>query len=163
MSAPTSSSSLVPAASPQEAADAPRLFVVFKVGEVDYALPANEVLQMESYSGATRVPGANGYVTGIIQLRGRVIPVVDLRLRFGFTASEPTLDSRVVVGEKEGRAVALLADTAREVVRIAPSQQKPPPKLVDNGGFVQSVVQTGTRTILILDFAKVIGEEAIDV
>jgi purine-binding chemotaxis protein CheW len=140
-----------------------RLFVVFKVGGVDYALPADEVLQMESYAGATTVPGSRGFVTGIIQLRGRVVPVIDLRQRFGLAPIEPTLDSRVVVGEKNGRAIALLADTAREVVRIAPSQEEPPPRLVEDGGFVRSVVQTGDRTILVLDFAKVIGEELIDV
>ncbi len=144
-------------------ADASRLFVVFKVGGADYALAADEVLQMESFSGATSVPGAQGFVIGIIQLRGRVVPVIDLRLRFGMSPIEATLDSRVVVGERDGRAVALLADVAREVVRIAPSQEQPPPRLVDDGGFVRAVVQLAERTVLVLDFAKVIGEVAIDV
>ena len=152
---------LVPAGEPTN--DVARLFVVFKVGGVDYALPADEVLQMESYSGSTTVPGARGFVTGIIQLRGKVVPVIDLRLRFGLPPIEATLESRVVVGEKDGRAIALLADTAREVVRIAPSQEEAPPRLVEDGGFVRSVVQTGDRTILVLDFAKVIGEEPVDV
>lgn len=157
-----SASALVPAGT-APANDVARLFVVFKVAGVDYALAADEVLQMESYSGATAVPGARGFVIGIIQLRGRVVPVIDLRPRFGLPPAEPTLESRVVVGEKNGRAVALLADTAREVVRIAPSQHEVPPSLVEDGGFVKSVVQTGGRTILVLDFAKVIGEEPIDV
>ena len=157
-----SAAALVPA-KVEPASDVPRLFVVFKVGGVDYALPANEVLQMESYSGATTVPGARGFVTGIIQLRGKVIPVVDLRARFGLPPAEPTLESRVVVGEKDGRAIALLADTAREVVRISPSQEESPPRLVEDGGFVRSIVQAEGRTILVLDFAKVIGEEPIDV
>lgn len=157
-----SASALVPAGT-TPADEAARLFVVFKVAGVDYALAADEVLQMESYSGATTVPGARGFVIGIIQLRGRVVPVVDLRARFGLPPAEPTFESRVVVGEKDGRAIALLADTAREVVRIAPSQHEVPPRLVEDGGFVKSVVQTGERTFLVLDFAKVIGEESIDV
>ena len=143
--------------------DVPRLFVVFRVGGVEYALAANEVLQMESFTGATSVPGSPAYVTGIIQLRGRVVPVIDLRARFGLEKAEPTLESRVIVGEESGRAVALLADTAREVLRIARSEEKPPPRLVEGGGFVKSVVQTADRTILVLDFAKVIGQELIDV
>jgi purine-binding chemotaxis protein CheW len=144
---------------------ADRLFVVFKVGDVDYALHANEVLQMESFTGATAVPGTAPFVRGIMQLRGRVVPVVDLRLRFGLPPAEPTFDSRVVVAEREGRAVALLADSAREVVRIPSELEKPPPQLVDHGGFVRAVVQLERRTILVLDFAKVIcvGEEPIDV
>ena len=143
--------------------DSSQLYVVFKVGDVDYAPPASDVLQMESFAGATAVPGAPAFVRGIIQLRGRVVPVVDLRLRFGLDAIEPTLASRVVVAERAGRAVALLADTAREVVRIDASQEKPPPQLVDSGGFVRAVVQLPQTGPFALDFAKVIGEETIDV
>jgi len=135
-----------------------KLFVVFKVAGTDYALAADEVLQMESYTGATAVPGAPSFVVGVIQLRGRVVPVVDLRARFHHPPAEITLDSRVVVAERDGRAVALLADTAREVVRIAPSQAKAPPRLVDENGYVHAVVQLGGRTLLVLDFAKVVGD-----
>jgi purine-binding chemotaxis protein CheW len=156
--ATTPSSSSTPLA---EQADASRLFVVFKVDGVDYALPAHEVLQMESYTGATQVPGAQPFVAGVIRLRGRVVPAIDLRARFGLPPLEtPTLDSRVVVGETNGRAVALIADAAREVVRIRASEEKPPPKLVDETGFVSSIVQLDNRTILVLDFQKVIGEAA---
>ncbi len=145
--------------------DAHVLHVVFRVADADYALPADEVLQMETYTGATVVPGAQSFVAGIIQLRGRVIPVVDLRLRFGLPKGEITLDSRVVVAEHAGRTVALIADSAREVVRIPRSAIKPPPKLAELGarGFVRHVAQLDARMILILDFAKVIGEETIDV
>jgi len=145
--------------------DAPVLYVVFRVGDADYALPAVEVMQMETYTGATAVPGAQSFVAGIINLRGRVLPVLDLRLRFGLPAKEITLDSRVVVGERGDRTVALIADSAREVLRLPPSAIKPPPRLAVDGsqGFIRHVAQLGTRTIMILDFGKVIGEEPIDV
>ena len=145
-------------------ADAPILHVLFKVDEALYALPAEIIMQMESYTGATLVPGAPPFVVGIIQLRGRVVPVVDLRARFGLPPRELTIESRVVVGEQYDRVVALVADSAREVVRIAPSQLKPPPRLVAEGakGFVKAVAQLGDRTIMLLDFGKVIGEELID-
>ena len=120
---------------------------------------------MESFTGATSVPGAPPWVSGIVQLRGRVIPVVDLRVRFGLAPAARTIDTRVVVAEHQDRIVALVADSAREVARIAPSQLKPPPRLVELGarGFVAAVAQLGDRTIMVLDFAKVIGEEPIDV
>lgn len=155
------SSALVPAG---ETAKVPAaLYVVFKVGDVDYALPASTVLQMESYTGATAVPGARPFVSGIIQLRGRVVPVIDLRVRFGLAAAAPASDSRVVVVEHAGRAVALLADVAREVVRVNEDEARPPPRLVDDGGFVTAVIQRPDRTFLVLDPAKVIGEETLDV
>ena len=104
-----STAALVPAGT-EETKEVARLFVVFKVGSVDYALAADEVLQMESYAGATTVPGARSFIKGIIQLRGRVVPVIDLRARFGLAPMEPTLESRVVVGanrpEMERAAVA---------------------------------------------------------
>lgn len=153
---------LVPAS---DTADAPILHVLFVVDGTTFALPANIVLQMESFTGATSVPGAPPWVSGIVQLRGRVIPVVDLRVRFGLAAAARTIDTRVVVAEHQDRIVALVADSAREVARIAPSQLKPPPRLVELGarGFVAAVAQLGDRTIMVLDFAKVIGEEPIDV
>jgi purine-binding chemotaxis protein CheW len=148
-----------------QTSDAPILHVLFKVDEALYALPADVVLQMESYRGATVVPGAPAFVAGIIQLRGRVVPVVDLRARFGLPPLPHTLETRVVVGEQHGRTVALVADSAREVVRLAPSQLAPPPRLVDDGtrGFVKFVAQIGDRTVMVLDFGKVIGEEPLDV
>jgi purine-binding chemotaxis protein CheW len=145
--------------------DAPVLYVLFKVDEALYALPAEAVVQMESYTGATFVPGASSFVAGIIQLRGRVVPVIDLRARFGLPPREPTLETRVVVGEHHDRTVALVADSAREVVRMTASQLAPPPRLVEEGakGFVKAVAQLGNRTVMVLDFGKVIGEEPIDV
>jgi purine-binding chemotaxis protein CheW len=160
------SSALVtaPAQAPLTKETAPILHVLFKVDDGLYALPADVVLQMESYTGATMVPGSPSFVAGIIQLRGRVVPVVDLRARFGLPAQAPTLETRVVVGEQNERTVALVADSAREVVGILPSQLKPPPRLVDDGakGFVKAVAQLGDRTIMVLDFGKVIGEEPLD-
>src|SRR5580692_10982366 len=88
------------------------LHVVFKVADSEYMLPSETVLQMESFSGATRVPGAPPFVAGIVQIRGRVVPVVDLRLRFGISPGEPTLDSGIVVGQPGERIVGLLVDSA---------------------------------------------------
>lgn len=149
----------------RDADDAPRLHVVFKVAEAEYALPADVVLQMESYTGASPVPCAAPYVAGIVHLRSRVVPVIDLRARFGLPPRERTLDTRVVVGQIEGRAVALIADSAREVLRLRPSQMQPPPKLLDDAakGFVRCVGRIDARLVMVLDFAKVIGEEPLDV
>jgi purine-binding chemotaxis protein CheW len=147
-------------------ADTPELYVLFTVAGATYALPASIVLQMETYTGATFVPGARPFVAGIIQLRGRVVPVIDLRVRFGLSLAAPSAEARVVVGELHDRTVALLADNAHEVVRMTRSQLKAPPSLIDDGatGYVKAVAQLGDRTVMVLDFAKVIGEEeAIDV
>ncbi len=137
------------------------LHVVFRVADGDYAVAAADVLQMESYSGATRVPGALPYVAGVVQVRGRVVPVIDVRARFGLPALPPTLDSRVVVLQFRGRTVGLLVDSAREVVKLTPEQIQPPPRLVAEGadGFVKAVAHLDKRLLMLVDFVKIIGED----
>lgn len=139
------------------------LHVICRVADAEYAIPASDVSQMESYTGATRVPGTPPYVAGLVQVRQRVIPVLDLRARFGLEPAAQTLGSRVVVLELDGRAVGVLVDSAREVQDIAPEQFQPPPDIVarQSGGFVRSVAQLSDRIVMLLDPAKLIGEEAI--
>jgi purine-binding chemotaxis protein CheW len=141
------------------------LHVVFKVGNGEYLLPTETVVQIESFTGATIVPGAPAFVAGIVQIRGRVVPVVDMRLRFGQATAQPPLDSRIVVGQRGERLVGLLVDAAREVLKVQPSELKPPPRLLEDqsGGFIKAVAQVGPRLLMLIDFAKVIGEEIVDV
>ena len=140
------------------------LHVVFKVAGAEYVIPASEVVQMESFTGATPVPGAPPHLAGLVQVRGRVVPVVDARARFGMPPGEHTLDSRVVVGLVGTRTVGLLVDSAREVVKLAPEQLQPPPPLVAEQakGFVKAVAQVGPRLVMLIDFPRVIGEEKVD-
>jgi purine-binding chemotaxis protein CheW len=141
------------------------LHVVFKIADADYVVAAADVVQMESYTGATRVPGALPYVAGVVQVRGRVVPVVDLRVRFGLPPAEPTLDSRIVVVQHHDRTVGLLVDSAREVIKLEPEQIQPPPRMLADGveGFVKAVAHLGKRLLMLVDFVKVIGEDSIHV
>lgn len=140
------------------------LHVVFKVGDAEYMLAATDVLQMESYTGATRVPGAKPYVAGIVQVRGRVIPVIDARARFGLPPIERGLDARIVVSQLGERTVGLLVDSGREVLKLTPEQLKPPPPLMAEqaGGMVKAVAQVGPRLVMLIDLEKVVGEDKSD-
>ncbi|AKF07355.1 chemotaxis protein CheW [Sandaracinus amylolyticus] len=140
------------------------LHVLFRVGDAEYAIAADEVLQMESYDGATPVPNAAAHVAGIVQVRGRVVPVVDLRVRFNAPVRERTIDTRVVVAQRGERAVALLVDAAREVARLAPEQLKPPPPMVaaQSAGFVRAIAQVAGRMVMLIDLDRVVGEERLD-
>ena len=154
------------------------LHVICKIGDSEYAIAGDDVFQMETYSGATPVPGAPAYVVGLVQVRQRIIPVLDLRLRFGFEPIPRTLESRVIVlsvgstgarsnrgdanaGVNSGeRLIGILVDSAREVQNIATEQFLPPPELIaqQSSGFVKSVVQLKNRIIMLLDSEKVVGE-----
>lgn len=138
------------------------LYVLFQVEGGHYVLPASEVLHMETFTAATKVPGAPSYVAGLVQVRSRVLPVVDLRLRFGLSERSPTLDSRVLILQRGRRVVGLLADSAREVLRIDPALFQPPPELVVEQavGFVTHIAEVGPRLVMLIDSGKVIGEES---
>jgi purine-binding chemotaxis protein CheW len=140
------------------------LHVMFRVADAAYVVPAADVAVMESFEGATRVPGTPAHVAGLVQIRGAVVPVVDLRVRFGLPPAAPTLDSRVVVVQAGTRRVGLLVDSARDVVRIAEDAFQPPPAAIQRqaSGFVQAVAQVAGRLVMLIDHAKVIGEEQGD-
>ncbi len=140
------------------------LHVVFNVAGAEYTVPAAAVVQLESFQGATPVPGTAPHVAGIIQVRGQVIPVIDLRRLFGHPAAEPTLDTRVIVTEQGGRQVGLLVDKSREVLRIDAATVQTTPGLVEESsrGFFAGVIQLGQRLIMLLDLRKVVGEEDLN-
>lgn len=139
------------------------LHVLFKVAGAEYGLPAADVLHLESYSSSTPVPGAPAHVAGIVQVRGRVVPVIDLRRRFGLESEPTTATSRVVVVQAAGRVVALLADSAREVAKIDPADCKPAPEMMTDAGqgFVRAVARASNRLVMLIDLPTVIGEEAL--
>lgn len=137
------------------------LHVLFRVADVDYVLPVEDVLHMESFEGATKVPGAPDYVAGLMQIRRRVVPIVDLRVRFGLPRAAPALDSRVIVVQSGERAVGLLVDSAREILSIPTDQFRPPPELIaeQSSGYVTSVAQAHARLLMLINFRKIIGED----
>lgn len=139
------------------------LHVTFRVGNADYAINANEVLHLDSFTEATHVPGAPPFVAGLVQVRGKLVPVVDLRTRFGLGAAERTLDNRVIVVKVGARVAGLLVDSAREVLRLDEATFEPPPELLDNqaSGFVRAVATQAKRLLLVVDVPRLIGEEAL--
>ena len=137
------------------------MHVTFRVGSADYVVPAAQVLHLESFETATHVPGAPPYVAGLVQVRGRVVPVVDLRKRFGLPATEHELAHRIVVVQVGSRIAGLLVDAAREVIRLDEATFQDAPELVKHqaSGFVTGVVTVAGRLFLIADVPRLIGEE----
>lgn len=136
------------------------LHVTFRVGTADYVLPAAQVLHLESYELATRVPGAPEYVAGLVQVRGRVVPVVDLRARFGLPPIARTIDHRVIIVQVGTRVVGLLVDSAREVLQLDPTSFEEPPEMIDHhAGFVTAIAIAAKRLFLLIDVPRIVGEE----
>lgn len=140
------------------------LHIVFVLGGAEYALPVADVLQMETFAGATLVPGSPAYVAGIVTVRGLVVPVIDLRVRFGLPAIPLTLDSRIIVTEWRGRVVALRVDSAREVLKLDLEKHQPAPSVIVEraSGFVYGVHALGTRLLMLIDLPQILGENTHD-
>lgn len=137
------------------------LHITFRVGNADYAVPAASVLHLETYEGATHVPGSPPYVAGLVHVRGRVVPVVDLRKRFGLPQIERALEHRIVVVQVGTRVTALLVDSAREVVQIDDAAFEPPSDLVDGqSGFITGIASAAKRLLLRIDIPRIIGEDS---
>jgi purine-binding chemotaxis protein CheW len=137
------------------------LHVAFRVGSADYAIPAAGVLHLESFETATPVPGAPVFVAGLVHVRGKVVPVVDLRTRFGLPAIAHELGRRVIIVRVGARVAGLAVDSAREMIALDDNAFSEPPELIDRqaNGFVSAVAAAGKRLFLIVDVARVIGEE----
>ena len=105
----------------------------------------------------TAVPDAPVYIEGVINLRGKIIPVVDLRKRFGEKTVTATKKNRILVAEVGSKMVGLVVDSASEVLKIPPTDVDPPPNVFEEGelNYVTGVAKLGNRLIILVDLTKI--------
>jgi purine-binding chemotaxis protein CheW len=137
--------------------------ISFTVGAEEYGLELLRVREVIRMRQITWLPKAPPCVRGIINLRGDVIPIVDLRERFGMQAQEQTAMTRVIVVELEGRPVGMVVDSASQVVRVPADQFDPPPTTVGgrSGDFIVAVGKMGDRLIIMIDVGRILSTEEI--
>jgi len=133
-------------------------YVLFELAGTAYAVPSNMVQQVQMVEQITPVPNAVPVVEGVVYTRGRVIPALNLRVRFGFEKIPFDMRSRLIVVNVAGRTVGLLADTAREFVRIPASSIEPPPEGISglSGKYLQGIASVKGRLVLVLRLVEVI-------
>ncbi len=139
-------------------------YLTFRLGNECYGLPILAVQEIKSYVEPTPVPHAPHWVTGIINLRGTVVPVVDLRRRFSLRAADIEKTTVVIVVQLDGRLAGLVVDAVSDVIAIAPGDIQPPPAL---GAAVDATClcglsTTGDQFVLLLDVARLI-ETGLDI
>lgn len=134
-------------------------YVIFRIGAEEYGLPVTVVNSIIRYEQATPVPRAPQGVLGVINLRGRVIPVVDLRLRFSGTPFAPTPGSRIVVAEGEAGPVGLAVDSASEVAELPAEQVRPVPEGVlsfETQRAFTGVVERADSLVILVDLDQAV-------
>jgi purine-binding chemotaxis protein CheW len=135
--------------------------ISFMVGAEEYGLELLRVKEVIRMRQITWLPKAPASVKGVINLRGDVIPIVDLRERFGLSSQEQTAMTRVIVVEVQGRMVGMVVDSANQVVRVPADQFDPPPTVLGEASrdFITAVGKMGTTLIIVLDVDKILNTE----
>ncbi|MCX6345226.1 MAG: chemotaxis protein CheW [Armatimonadetes bacterium] len=141
-------------------------YLTFTLGEEGFAIEISKIREVLDFTDLTTVPRTPDYMRGVINLRGNVVPIVDLRLQLGMSAVEKTVDTCIVIVEVDMGAdmlhVGMLADSVQEVVDIDHSQIEPAPKMGTrlNTEFIRGMAKRDDKFSIILDIDKVLsGEE----
>ena len=132
--------------------------VGFRIGRETFALPIATVREIIRVPEITTVPDAREYVEGVINLRGRIVPIVDLRRRFGESVIETDKKNRILVVELQGRAVGLIVNSASEVLRIPQSEIEQPNNVFPEGelNFITGVGKLKGRLVMLLDLSRML-------
>jgi purine-binding chemotaxis protein CheW len=132
--------------------------VGFRIGNETFGVRIGSVREIVRVPEITAVPSAPETVEGVINLRGKIIPVMDLRKRFGQTEIHPDKKNRILVVELENKLVGLIVNAASEVLKIAPSEIEAPGNLFAEGesNYVVGVGKLKGRLIILLDIAKLL-------
>ena len=145
------------AAQQARAAPVPELrLVTFVLDREDFGIPIAAVREVVRVGHVARVPHAPPHIRGVANLRGRLLPVVELRTRLGLAAGAPTPASRIVVVEVHARTLGLFVDAVRHVVRVPTSAVLPPPEevLSVHADFITGVARLGERLVILLDLER---------
>jgi purine-binding chemotaxis protein CheW len=134
--------------------------VGFKIGKEEFGIDILNVKEINRTVKITRLPNSPLYVEGIINLRSKIIPVMDLRTRLGMPKKEHDNDTRIVVVDLKGRTVGFLVDAVSEVLRIPRNITEAPPEIAttNNSEYITAVVKLEDRLLTLLDLNKILPE-----
>jgi len=134
-------------------------YILFTVAATTYALPSADVRHIEMIESITRVPNAPPFVDGVVFSRGQVVPVVNLRARFGFERVPFDLRTRLIVVQAAGRMIGVVAAAAREFVSIAADAIQPPNEALTgmSGRYVEGIASLRDRLVLILNMDRILN------
>jgi chemotaxis signal transduction protein len=137
--------------------------IIFNVGKEEFAIDillSKEIVVMREI---TPVPETEEYVVGVMNLRGNLIPVLDLRKRLRVEAASSTTEQRIIIAQFDGRLVGLIVDGATEVIRVNDDMVEPTPDVISEMGigYIPGVVKYQGRFITLIDLSKVFSEEIL--
>ena len=144
---------------PQTMSDELLQLVSFNIGDEKFGVDILKVKEINRMLDVTRVPNSPACVDGVINLRGKVIPIIDLRGRFGIERKAHDKNTRIVVVDLAGTMVGFVVDSVQEVLRIPKNITEPPPSIVagKSADFITGVGKLGDELLLLLDLEKTLS------
>ncbi|MDC0335530.1 chemotaxis protein CheW [Pseudodesulfovibrio sp.] len=138
--------------------------VTFSIGEEEFGVNILQVQEIIRTMEITKVPRAPYFVEGVINLRGKVIPIVDMRSRFGLEGKEHDKYTRIIVVEFEMIIVGFVVDSVSEVLRMPASQVQPPPPVIAglDSEYIDGVGKLEDRLLILLDLDQLLDNEEIE-
>ena len=139
--------------------------VGFQVGRETYGVPITSLHEIVRVPEITAVPDAPDYLEGVINLRGKIVSVMDLRKRFGQKQAALKRQNRILVVEHAGRLAGLIVDSASEVLKIPSESVEAPPAVFQDGGLncVTGLGKVGGRLVVLLDMNKLLAPASLQV
>lgn len=131
--------------------------VLFSLGREVYGISITQVKEIIQYRDATKLPNTPAYIEGIVSLRGKIIPVVDLALRLELSTTKAD-DKRAIIIETAGREIGIVVDEVTEVIRLQDSAIELAPMATENS-YIRGIGKEGNRLLILLDVDKLFGEE----
>jgi len=144
-----------------------RQYLTFRLGEEVFATDVAKVREVLDFTTITRIPRTPEFMSGVINLRGNVVPVVDLRLCFEMTKTEKTVNTCIVVVEMlvdgESTVIGALADSVEEVIDLEPENIQPPPRIGTRirTDFISGMGKRDAQLIMILDIDRIFSAEEL--
>jgi len=134
--------------------------VTFRLGNEDYAVNILKVQEINRMKEITRVPNTPPYVEGVINLRGKVMPVINLRNKFGLDDKDSDSHSRIMIMDIQGITMGLVVDAVSEVLRIPANVVEPTPPMASNISteYIQGIAKLEDRLIILLDIDMLVGK-----
>ena len=134
--------------------------IAFRIGAQEFCVDIMAVREIRGWTRATPLPRAPGYMKGVINLRGAVLPIVDLGARFGLTTSEPTARHVIMVARIGGRTVGLLVDAVSDIIQLTDEQVQPTPDVASDHvkTFVKGIFAIDGRMISLIELDRIVPE-----
>jgi len=131
-------------------------YLSFRIGDSEYSVEIMSVREIRGWTRTTSLPHAPHFVRGVINLRGTVLPVVDLALRLGLDASEPEDRNVIIVVDVGSRVMGLRVDAVSDILSFSPDQLQPPPEMTSKSRFVRALTILDDRMVRLLDLEAVL-------